>query len=480
MSRKLTIALMSLVGLIAIALSMAPQASRASSHREAPLIASDPDADNTDLYAFVSPDKPDTVTIVANYIPLEEPAGGPNFAKFSDDVLYAINIDNNGDSVKDIIYEFRFQTKIRNKNTFLYNTGPITSLDDPDWNMPQTFSVTRILNGKDKVLGRNMLTPPVNVGPRSTPNYADLAKKAIYSLDDGSKVFAGQRDDAFFVDLGSIFDLGGLRPFNNAHLIPLKAGKGVDGVGGYNTHTISLQIPINNLVGPQGQKTIGIYANAYRRKTSVLREDGTIGTDGPYVQVSRLGNPLINEVIIPLGRKDYWNRSGPADDSQFVQYYQTPELAGLINLLYPPLVDTRTASRDDLVLILLTGVPGLNFTGDRQADLLRLNMDIAPTADVGKGDPLGVLNGDLAGFPNGRRLEDDITDIELRAVADGYGTFLNANFGLPNNSPNNLVGDGVNKNDISFMKSFPYQSTPHQGYDHDHHAGGSASTPMIK
>src|SRR5262249_888899 len=185
-SRKLLLSLLSLVGIVAICLSLMPQGTLASSHREAPLISKDPEADNTDLYAFVSPDRPDTVTIIANYLPLEEPAGGPNFNAFADDVLYSINIDNTGDGRDDIQYQFRFKTKIRNENTFLYNTGTIDSLDDPDWNMPQTYSVTRVKGGDSKKLGDKLSTPPVNVGPGSTPNYTALAANAVHTIDAGT------------------------------------------------------------------------------------------------------------------------------------------------------------------------------------------------------------------------------------------------------------------------------------------------------
>src|SRR2546422_1659747 len=234
------------LGLGALLLSPAVRTAGASSHREAPLISQDPNADNTDLYAFVSPDRPDTVTIVANYIPLEEPAGGPNFAAFGDDVLYAINIDNDGDGEEDIQYQFRFRTTIRNRGSFLYNTGPITSLDDPNWNVPQTYTLTRVERGKRSVLGTRIKIPPVNVGPRSTADYEALAAAAVTDLPGGVKVFAGQRDDPFFVDLGSVFDLAGLRPFNGAHVIPLDPGPGVD-VGGFNTHSIVIQVPIDQL-----------------------------------------------------------------------------------------------------------------------------------------------------------------------------------------------------------------------------------------
>src|SRR5262245_5459784 len=192
---------------------------RASSHREAPLISQDPMADNTDVYAFRSPDRPDTVTIVANYIPLESPAGGPNFPAFDDTVLYEIHIDNDGDAREDLSYQFRFETDTRNPDTFLYNTGPITALSDPTWNRPQTYNVTMVKHGPGnsenaELLGAHLSTPPDNVGPRSTPNYEALADAAVATVRGGIKVFAGQRDDPFFVDLGSVFDLAGLRPFN--------------------------------------------------------------------------------------------------------------------------------------------------------------------------------------------------------------------------------------------------------------------------
>lgn len=465
---------------------------KASSHREAPLISLDPTADNTDVYAFVSPDRTNTVTIVANYIPLEEPAGGPNFSAFDPNVRYEINIDNTGDGYEDIAYHFNFRTVTRNANTFLYNTGPINTLDDPDWNQPQFYNVTRmrLKDGKVRdrdVLRRDLPTPPVNIGPRSTPSYEQLAASAVRFLPNDGKVFAGQRDDPFFVDLGSVFDLGGLRPFNAAHLIPLGQAAGVDGVGGFNTHSIVLQVPIEQLTrtgkrpsGPNDPAaTLGIYASASRPSMRVLRNDGTQRYSGELVQVSRLGNPLINELLIPLTRKDYWNSQSPAKDAQFLDRYRTPELAALVNLLYPALPDTRTTNRDDLVAILLTGVNGLNFTGDTKADLLRLNTGVPVSKPVGQGDVMGVLAGDLAGFPNGRRLEDDVTDIELRAVADGYGSVLAGLLGLPNQSPNNTVGDGVNSNDVPFLQSFPYVGTPHQGYEHPHHRVGSTSTPPI-
>jgi hypothetical protein len=469
----LALAVLAAAGLTAFGLARGsgPPSAVASSHREAPVIADDPAADNTDLYAFRSPDRPDTVTFVANYIPLEEPAGGPNFAKFDDSVLYELNIDNDGDAKEDITYEFRFQTTVRNGDTFLYNTGPVTSLDDPDLNVRQTYSVTRVTGPgrrNSTVLASGVPTPPVNIGPRSTPNYSALAMSAVRDLPGGAKVFAGQRDDPFFVDLGSVFDLAGLRPFNNFHLLPLAAGGGVDGVAGFNTHSIVLQVPIADVVKIPGT-TVGVYASASRQQIRILSPNGQTSSFGPMVQVSRLGNPLINEVVIPLKNKDRWNRSDPADDGQFASSYTSPEVPALVNLLYPALPDIATAGRNDLVAVLLTGVPTLNFTGPTKADLLRLNTAIAPSGPVGTGNRLGVLAGQFAGFPNGRRLEDDVTDIEVRALACGYGPILEGALGLCNLSPNNLLGDGVDANEKPFLTSFPYVAEPHQGYDHRHH-----------
>jgi hypothetical protein len=448
----------------------------ASSHREAPLISGDPRADNTDVYAFVSPDRPDTVTIIATYIPLEEPAGGPNFHSFDDNVLYEIHVDNDGNARDDVTYQFRFRTKLRNPNTFLYNTGPITSLSDPDWNMPQTYRVTRIRHHERVVLGQNIPTPPVNVGPRSTPAYDSLANAAVTDLPGGIKVFAGQRDDPFFVDLGSVFDLAGLRPFNPAHVIPLPAEDGVDGVGGFNTHAIVIRVPTAQLVGTG--PTIGIYASASRQRLWVKQEDDDDegDDDDRFVQVSRLGNPLINEVVIPLGQKDRWNMSDPHRDFRFLDRYTDPEVTRLENALYPVLDDAPETERGDLVAVLLTGVPTLNFTGDTKSDLIRLNTTIPPSGPVGTGNRLGLLAGEFAGFPNGRRLEDDVTDIELRAFACGYGPIVGPiieGFGFCDGDadrfPNNQLGDGVDENDKSFLTTFPYVASPHQGYEHVHH-----------
>jgi hypothetical protein len=484
-----------------------PSAAKASSHSEAPLISQDPRADNTDLYAFVSPENTNTVTIIANYIPLEAPASGPNFYSFDDNVLYQIGIDQTGDGQADIGYQFRFNTKTVNPDTFLYGTGPIgfASGAYTNWNRPQTYSVTLVHFNKDGkvignpdhpgkgpddpvILGNNILTPPDNVGPRTTPNYDSLAAHAITSLGNGVTVFAGQRDDPFYVDLGSIFDLGGLRPFNPFHLLPLGAEAGRDALKNENTHSIEIQVPISQLT-QFGRPTIGIYASASRQKVTVLKDNGTKDGHGPWVQVSRLGNPLVNEVVIPLGDKDYWNREDPADEAQFEHYYLNPEVSHLENILYgtPPqghaggaLQNIDEHNRSDLVGVELTGLKfgsfNLNFTGSTPADLLRLNTSIKPgvqgacpggTPSPTAPDRLAVLANpvpDLCGYPNGRRLGDDVIDIDLRAFAQGYGAFLNAAFGLPDKSPNDVLGDGVDANDVPFSSTFPYVASPHQGY----------------
>ena len=237
-------------------------------------------------------------------------------------------------------------------------------------------------------------------------------------------------------------------------------------------------MPKTDLVkAPNANGIIGVYASASRPKIRILRGDGTIDANGPQVQVSRLGNPLVNEVIIPLGQKDRWNASDPADDKQFERYYVKPELAGLVNFLYPALPDTDTDNRQDLVAVLLTGVKlpdgsPFTFTGDTRADLLRLNTAVPPTATPNR---LGVLAGDLQGFPNGRRLADDVTDIELRAVACGYGTVLNGLLGLCNRPPNDTISDGesetseANRNENAFLPRFPYVAAPNQGYAHTGH-----------
>jgi hypothetical protein len=448
-----------------------------SSHREAPEISKDPVADGTDVYAFVSPDRPNTVTLIANFIPLQKPDGGPNFYEFGDDVLYEIHVANRGTAKPDVTYQFRFHTRIRNKKTFLYNTGPINNIGDATWNRPQFYSVTRVRNGRAKVLARNLPCPPVNVGKRSTPDYARLARQAVRSIGGGRKVFAGQRADAFHVDLGSVFDLAGLRPFNQAHLISMPNMNGVNAVQSFNVHTIAIQVPIQQLTRDKSVPTnplsaksvIGVWATASRRKSRIWDKDsGTYVAHGPWEQVSRLANPLFNEVIVPMAEKDQWNSRPPSRDARYTKYVNRPELAKLLPVLYPgvfPNLAAYSKPRADLNAILMTGipkgvVPGFqNFTGTTQADLLRLNVAIPPSASPNN---LGLVAGDPAGFPNGRRVDDDVVTIELRAVAG-----LTIRLVDPTYTPDgaaSAVQDGTSNTNAALLPSFPYLGLPGGGY----------------
>ncbi len=432
----------------------------ASSHREAPLISQDPLADNTDVYAFVSPASPDTVTLISNFIPLQLPSSGPNFWKFDDNVLYEIMVDNDGDAVEDVTFQFRFRTETRNPNTFLYNTGQITSLDDADWNVRQFYSVTRFdgprRRGRGTVLGDDLPSPPVNVGARSIPDYASLAAQAVRSLPGGIKVFAGQRDDGFYVNLG-VFDLLGVPPVD---------GNTPDSVAGHNVHSIALEVPIALLTSDgtrpaaptSPNAVIGVWSTASRPSVTV-RNGFDERHNSNYVQVSRLGQPLVNEVVIPRRLKDAFNSIPPTDDGVALPVVLDPEvpklLAGLFGVQSPP------APRQDLVTIFLTGIPGLNQPpGVKPSEMLRLNVAIPP---AGAPDPLGVLGGDLAGFPNGRRVGDDVTDIAIRAMAGA--TPLTPAFNI---APNNTLGDGCcmtpfGGNDVPYLQTFPYLGQPHSG-----------------
>lgn len=451
-----------------------------SSHREAPETSKDPAADSTDVYAFVSPDAPDTVTMIANYVPLQAPAGGPNFYEFGNDVLYEIYVDNNGDATPEITYQFRFTTTQTNPNSFLYNTGPISSNTDPNWNSQQTYSVTKLnATGNATILASGLTCPPCNIGPHSTPNYSALAQAAVHTLPSGETVFAGQRREGFYVDLGSIFDLGDLRPFENLHLLSIGgASAGVDTTKFVNVHSIAIQVPKSMLTFDGSAPTdatsrtsvIGVYTAA-SRQVITLRQDKVPGARhvGPFTQVSRLGQPLINEALIPLGLKDQWNTTDPKDDSQFVAFYQHPELAKLLPILYPhvfPNLAGLTDARADLVAILLTGIPSgiipgfQNYTGPDQADMLRLNMAIPPSATP---SPLGILGGDLAGYPNGRRVQDDVTTVELRAIAGATYPLV-----APSYTPDGaaaLVTDGLTADPTRYQATFPYLGLPLDGFD---------------
>lgn len=472
-----------------------------SSHREAPAISKDPSADNTDVYAFVSPDKPKTVTLIANFLPFELPYGGPNFFEFDDDVLYEIKISNSGDAEADITYSFQFKTTIRNPNTFLYNTGPISSPTDPNWNRPQTYTLTRRVrrghrddegrNTTDRVLGRGLTCPPVNVGVHSTPHYPALAAQAYHKLDGGRKVFAGQRADGFHVDLGSVFDLGDLRPFQgdyNKGIPPILANMpGVNGLRDLNVQTLALQVPISDLTVDgrtprdvmSSKSVIGVWATASRASARVLDKDrGVYRNMGKFAQISRLGNPLVNELLNPMAEKDRWNAHDPDDDKQFAKYVLHPELAKLIaTVLYPNAFPSLAAyvkakkPRRDLAAILLTGIPAgvvtgfQNYTGPVQADMLRLNVAVRPTAPD-KVNPIGLVGGDPAGFPNGRRPIDDVTAIELKAVAGATISLVDKTY--KPDAAAVALNDGTNPDNTPygqpFLNSFPYLSNPNNGF----------------
>ena len=451
-----------------------------SSHREAPEISKDPVADSTDTYAFVSPNPAEagTVTLITNYIPLEDPAGGPNFYEFGEDVLYRINVDNDGDGWPDVMFEFTFPTEVR-KASFLYNNGPIERLESDNWNRRQHGTVVEVRGIDRTTLGDGLLLPPCNIGPRSTPNYPDLAAAATYDLGDGIRFFAGQRLDGFYVDLGSVFDLGALRPFQNLHFIPLPMADGRNALRAFNVHTIAIQVPIERLTRDGSVPTdplapeavIGVWASAHRQKGRFTDETATTRS-GPFTQVSRLGNPLVNEVLIPVGLKDGWNRSRPNEDAQFTKYLARPELATLLPVLYPgvfPNLAALDADRADLVAILHTGIPeGIipgfqNFTGTTEADMLRLNVAIPPSASP---QINGILAGDLAGFPNGRRVTDDVTTIELRAVAGATYPLIDNTFtaDAAAGAIYDLQDNALPWN-VSYLDAFPYLDHPRSGFE---------------
>ena len=410
-----------------------PQAGTASSHREAPAISEDPSADNTDLYAFRHPASPNRLTIVSNWIPAEDPAAGPMWYAFSSTARYNIHIDRNGDARPDVTYRFTFGAP--RPVAFLRNTV-------------QRYTVSRIARGRATVVARGQ-TPPNNVGPRflktffGTTDYGDVAAKGIEQMRGGGQVFAGQRDDAFFGDIGAIFDLLAFRKGTGAE------GGGKDFFAEYAVHAVALQIPIGQL--DTKKHVIGIWSTTERRRATSHGNESAFRGGNRWVQVSRIGNPLVNEVIIPTQLKDEWNRSGPRGDREYVKYFRQPTLAALMNQLYPGVVKAPEKNRNDLVQVLLTGVPGLNKTGNRLADMLRINLSIPPTP-ANADNRLGVLGGDLAGWPNGRRLEDDVIDIAERAVAGAL---------LGNNVP---LGDGVNRNDVANLGTFPYEPHPGSGF----------------
>jgi Domain of unknown function (DUF4331) len=469
-------------------LMLAPAGVFASSHREAPVTALDHSADVTDWYAFVSYDNPNNVTFILNVDPLLEPANGPNYFPFDPSVLYQMQIDNNQDGVPDVVFQFQFTTNFRRPNLFTGFVGgiagipQITSLSGPGasgLSLSQTYTVTMIKNGVTSCLtcGQTLYAVPSNVGPETMPNYPALFSQGIYSLAGGVKVWAGTADDPFFIDLGAAFDSLNFRSGIGPVLPPAIDADNThnyapDAVGGYNVNSIVLEVPITMLTvdGQQHpasakQAVIGTYGSTARNAITVRRSPSPNQYAGPFQQVNREGNPLINELIIGTGFKDRFSMDVPANDSQFANFVLNPVLAQVFASLGVPV---PPAPRTDLLILAQYEAPicpgcGPNDAGP-VADLLRLNTGIPPTAP-GSQLRLGFLAGDNAGFPNGRRPVDDVFDIAARAVE---GILVNSTtYGL-------ALGDGVNTKTEGFNNSFPYVMPANSGRNSAHTGPGQA------
>ena len=431
--------------IVALVIGLAPTTSQAASHREAPLISLDPTADISDFFMFRSYEAgmDDKIVLIMDVIPGEEPSSGPNYFNFDPNVLYAFNIDNNQDGkAEDVRFEFQFKNEFRGVNNdlglFLSYVAlpPITALDgqgSEGLGLRQTYTVTMIKGKNRTVLANGLFAVPSNVGPRTMPDYESLAAQGVYDLGNGARVFAGQRDDPFYIDLGAVFDTLNLRD------------PGTDMLSGFNVHTIALEVPASWLT-KDGQDpeetafpTLGAYANTYRRTVRVIRVDGETHRDS-WVQVQRLANPLVNEAIIGTKDKDRWNRFSPRNESTFVEYYTNPRLAIALEVVFgadaQPLLDLRD--------VLLTYTPG-NY--EVLSELLRLDISVDPIA-LASQNPLTVLGGDGAGWPNGRRPIDDVTDVAVRVI--GGTNYLGAS-------------DAVQANDLPLPDTFPFIATPWDG-----------------
>jgi hypothetical protein len=441
---------------------LGPVPTIASSHREAPLTAADPQIDGTDLYAYVPNSTPNSVVFISNWIPFESPSGGPNFYAFATNVNYDINIDNNGDAVPDVIYRWTFRNHYQNPNTFLYNTGPVTSLSSPNLNFFQTYNLREIREGDSELLVAGKRVVPSYVGAASMPDYSSLFSHGVALLDDGGKTWVGQADDPFFLDL-RVFDLLYGANFREV---------GNDTLAGFNVHSMVLQVPKADVAldeDPRENPVIGVWTTAQRQSVRTESSTGRISFSGSLVQVSRLGMPLVNEVVVPVGLKDAFNHAQPVNDhtnTAIVNKVVDPELPHDINAIYGlPVPDCdgnpsngidRTC---DLFPVYLTGLAGLtdpHLNNDADPgkilpyEALRLNLTIAPCTSGCS--TLGVIGGDKAGFPNGRRLTDDILDVSLQVVE-----------GLLINGEGAGLGDGVDHNDVAFSSTFPYLAQPHSG-----------------
>ncbi len=469
-----------------------------ASHREAPLIALDPAADNTDVYAFRSWEDPDKVVFILNTIPGQDPADGPNYFAFDDNVLYEFHIDNNKDGkAEDIVYQFRFKTETRpalgslnfplpfvgNPNIAASGLQGITALDGPGsegLTRRQTYTVTEVRGKKQKNLfkGQTLVAVPSNVGPATMPNYEDLAAQGIY--EDSStdiRVFAGQRAETFYIDLGAVFDTVNLRRPVPA-LTPDEDANdaanpfGINRFSGVNINSIVLEIPISHVTvdGQPSDSTtnplIGMYASTSKPKVTMLNNDGKKKGAGKFVQVSRLANPLVNELIIDTPTKDQWNASEPEDEAQFQEFFKAPSLATALNLIFG--LPVPATPRTDLMQVFLKypGQPldGLNC-GLPCSELLRLDLSVSPTSPEQQKRLGGLATPpDPAGFPNGRRPNDDVTDIATRVV--GGTAFVENRVGDGVNFLEDAPGSNVTSNGIATQ--FPFLPTPHDGRNRRH------------
>ena len=417
------------------------------------------------MYAFTAKDAPGALTVAANWIPNQNPANGPNFFRFDDRARYYVHLDNTGDGRPDVSYRFTFRTKVRNPGSFPYALPGASGFGDPRLNVVQRYSVVREtyryrgkrVRVRRRTVGRSLPVAPPNIGPKTFPSYGAFVGAATRRLADGTKVFVGQRDDPFLVDLGATFDAVNVRKGTG------NQGGGKDDFAGTNTSSVVLQLPERLVTrdrrpvsGPADRDAVvGVWSTTERRRLQITNRDMRRNR-GRWVQVSRLGNPLVNEVVIPLGRKDQFNRTTPDRDAAlYGRYVVKPELAAVLNALFK--VGAPETGRTDIVQALLQGVPGVNqhrgIKGPPAVDTIKLNLGLPPAG--GAEDRFGVIGGDSAGFPNGRRLADDVVDVELQVVAG----FLKGNE-VP-------LGDGVDRNDKPFLSTFPRLAPPTSGFDSD-------------
>ena len=448
-----------------LAVAVAVPLSIGSSHREAPRILKDPTADNTDVWAFTAADAPGSLTVVANWIPLADPAGGPNFYPLDENARYYVKIDNTGDGYEDVAYRWKFRSRFRNPDSFLYAAPTVDSVRDPDVNFVQTYDLYKETYNKKRKLvdveriANDAPVVPDNVGPKTIPNFAQVEAGGVTSLKGGGKTIVTPADDAFFVDLGTIFDGINLDKPGRPNIGLGNQGGGKDDVAGYNTKSFVLQVPESEVtrngkpVAGMNAKNavIGVWSTTERKRVSI----GGRHKSRHWVQVSRLGNPLINEVIVPIGKKDKFNATSPANDAKnFGAFALNPEPARLLNALFN--LGVKETNRTDIVQALLTGVPGLTQIGKSPAaaDTLKLNLGVPPASNPNR---FGVLAGDTAGFPNGRRLIDDVVDIELRVIAGAL---------LPDDQGGKQIplGDGVDQNDKPLRSAFPYVPLANDGF----------------